>query len=823
MSHFCCNNDQRRLAVLQHPFINGIDFLEVIDNPSEPDEVRQTVLAVHFLKDIAADAFEPSNILITGGERISNIKTVAVTRADMALPPVGDAAANVLIVKLNKAGDFSTYHLQLIREEGDNDPPEGFDSILSGIDFSFKIACPNEFDCASTEDCESAKNIDKPSINYLAKDFASFRQLMLDRMALTIPAWKERNPADMGIMLVELLAYAGDYLSYRQDAISTEAYLGTARKRISVKRHARLVDYHMHDGCNARSWVHLEVTNGINGIILKGNNHGNSIKFVTAVPKNPAVLKGNTTAADELFNSKGYEVFEPVHDLQLDYRLNKLFFYTWGQDKCHLKKGAVMATIDGHVTGLPGKILVIQEDVNPYTFNQADAAISKRHAILVESIEHIFDVIGENPNSPGDPNGRPVTRITWNEEDAIPFSVCLSTVNNEGETIITSSLLGNIVLAEHGNTITEQIQYTRHAKQPILKYGPLSNGMFYEDFPTTSAEKMINIKPGQVNPIITLYEQNDAALEWKPVNDLISSQFNSRHFVVELEHNESASLRFGNNINGQKPSEDLSFTAVYRIGNGGQGNIAAGALVHLVSNDPAISATTITSIQNVVSATGGTDPEKIEEVKYRAPVAFRRQERAVTSADYEEKTKAVNKNIQRSAATTRWTGSWRTVFLAVDTFSGQVMNERFISKLTNDLEKYRMAGQDLAIEQPDYVSLEIEIDVCVSLGYSRSDVKAAILQQLSTRILSNGDTGFFHPDNFTFGQPVYLSKLYMVIQKQAGVAAVTIKKFQRQGINNSSAIQSGKLSMGKTEIARLDNNPNAFEKGILTLNMMGGN
>ena len=823
MNNICCNSDERRLAVLQHPSINGIDFLEVIDNPSDPDEVRQTVLAVHFFKDIAADAFVPSNIVVAGGERIKNIKVLTVTRADLAIPPVATTAANVLVIKVNKAGDFSTYQLQLIREEGMNDPPNGFDPLLAVIDFSFKIACPGEFDCVPADECITPKSNEKPAINYLAKDYASFKQLMLDRMALTIPAWKERNPADMGIMLVELLAYAADYLSYRQDAIATEAYLGTARKRISVKRHARLVDYKMHDGCSARTWVHLEVTDNIDGIVLKGNNHGNSIKFVTAVPQNPFVLKGNTTAADKLFNSNGYEVFEPVHDLELDYRLNKLFFYTWGQTKCHLNKGAVTATLDGHITGLPGKILIIQEEVNPYTFNKADAAISKRHAVRVESAEHVYDILAENPDAPGDPKGKPVTKVNWNEEDAMPFSLCLSTINNEGETIVTSSLIGNNVLAEHGNTITEELHYSKDNKQPKLKYGPLSNGLIYEDNPAVSANALMHVKAEQANPIIKLYEQNDAELEWIPVADLISSQFNSRHFVVELKQDEKARLRFGNNINGQKPVENLSFNAVYRIGNGGQGNIAAGALAHLVSTDPAISVDTIKSVTNIVAATGGTEPEKIEEVKYRAPIAFRKQERAVTTADYEEKAKAANKNIQRSAATTRWTGSWRTVFLAVDTFNEQLMNDGFISKLTNDLEKYRLAGQDIAIEQPDYVSLEIEIDICVSPGYSRSDIKAAILRQLSNRILPNGDTGLFHPDNFTFGQPVYLSKLYSVIHKQAGVTSVTIKKFQRQGINSTSALQSGKLNMGKTEIARLDNNPNAFENGILTLNMTGGN
>ena len=61
------------------------------------------------------------------------------------------------------------------------------------------------------------------------------------------------------MVLIELLAELGDRASYKQDAITTEAYLGTARRRISVRRHARLVDYAMGDGTNARTWVQFAV------------------------------------------------------------------------------------------------------------------------------------------------------------------------------------------------------------------------------------------------------------------------------------------------------------------------------------------------------------------------------------------------------------------------------------------------------------------------------------------------------------------------------------------------------------------------------------
>ena len=108
---------------------------------------------------------------------------------------------------------------------------------------------------ASTDVPACRRSCPRPAINYLAKDYASFRQLMLDRLALIMPDWRERHVPDLGITLVELLAYVGDYLSYYQDAVATEAYLDTARQRISVRRHARLVDYLMHEGCNARAFL----------------------------------------------------------------------------------------------------------------------------------------------------------------------------------------------------------------------------------------------------------------------------------------------------------------------------------------------------------------------------------------------------------------------------------------------------------------------------------------------------------------------------------------------------------------------------------------
>ena len=83
----------------------------------------------------------------------------------------------------------------------------------------------------------------RPPIDYLAKDFDSFRRALLEFSALRYPAWQERSEADFGVMFLEVLASVADDLSYQQDRIAAEAWLETATERRSLVRLARLVDY----------------------------------------------------------------------------------------------------------------------------------------------------------------------------------------------------------------------------------------------------------------------------------------------------------------------------------------------------------------------------------------------------------------------------------------------------------------------------------------------------------------------------------------------------------------------------------------------------
>ncbi|MDE1867997.1 MAG: putative baseplate assembly protein, partial [Thaumarchaeota archaeon] len=96
---------------------------------------------------------------------------------------------------------------------------------------------------------------EKEMMNYMAKDYESFRQSLLELLTKKFPEWNYKSDADTRIMLVELFSYIADELSYYQDRVANEAFLRTARKRFSVGSHLNLVDYRLHNGCSAIAFI----------------------------------------------------------------------------------------------------------------------------------------------------------------------------------------------------------------------------------------------------------------------------------------------------------------------------------------------------------------------------------------------------------------------------------------------------------------------------------------------------------------------------------------------------------------------------------------
>ena len=196
-----------------------------------------------------------------------------------------------------------------------------------------------------------------PVIDYMAKDYESFRRVLIDRLKQIIPSWKEESKADLGIALIELMAYIGDHLSYYQDSVANEMYLKTARKRISVRRHARLIDYHIHEGHSARAFIHLNITGHIDlqkGTVIFSklmepiSDEEDRLKPAPKTEEAPKPLNYLNPPHESVIESTYEEqvvqhaetVFESITEGRLFEELNEIKIYTWGNTVCCLPKGS---------------------------------------------------------------------------------------------------------------------------------------------------------------------------------------------------------------------------------------------------------------------------------------------------------------------------------------------------------------------------------------------------------------------------------------------------------------------------------------------------
>jgi hypothetical protein len=868
-----CVDEQRRWDVRRH-HLNGIDYVEV------GDDLRS--LTVYFL-NTAPDHVKRGNVRIEGGVRVHNLNVID----DPRVRTTGDSERDdCMELTLNKQGDLSEYTLYLVEMDEHGRPRQthlhGFDPRYAHIKFSFQAGCPSDLDCQPDEQCPTPQR-NEPHINYLAKDFASFRQVILDRLALLVPDWQERHVPDLGIALVELLAYTGDYLSYYQDAVATEAYIKTARQRISVRRHARLVDYAVHEGCNARAWLCIEIDED-------RRLPREDVYFITG-HNNSLPTLGGTLMASDLYDIPRnlYEVFEPTYigAMQLYEAHNCIYIYTWGDRECCLPSGATSATLrddykdrhDARTTEAsaerknhenspgnaekervlhlrPGDIVMFEEVLGPRTGQQADSNPEHRQAVRLTSVMQGIDEL----------YGQPILNIEWGSEDALQFPLCISSITEAPECQYLKNVSvarGNVILVDHGQTLDKQEDLgrvptveipTKDCAAGCARESAATPGKFRPSLarkPLTfcepiyarsraSASGFLSQNPRQAIAQVQLAERRGATPDdsahrtWGAKLDLLESQGRDCHFVAEIDNDGLAHLRFGDGTMGSAPSPGARFTASYRVGNGIVGNVGAEAISHIVFRRTDLG--TGIKIRNPMAATGGTEPEPLEDVRLFAPTAFLKEpQRAITADDYAMLAmRTPNIRLQQAAATLRWTGSWYEVRVAVDPLGTEDISQDLLQRVERFLYRYRRAEHDLVVAPASYVSLDIAISVCVQDHYLRGHIKSALLDVFSNRILPNGQQGLFHPDRLTFGTSIHLSSLIAAAQAVEGVKSVQVTKLQRlyhepeEELNEKSnqklspEIMNGVLPVRPLEVPRLDNDPSFPEHGMLRLDVRGG-
>lgn len=592
-------------------------------------------------------------------------------------------------------------------------------------------------------------------ISYLFKDFNSFRRLMLDSLSHDMPEVVEQHEGDVVVAAIEVLAFAADQLSYFQDGVATEAYLETARRRVSVRRHARLINYAFHEGCTPRTWLQIAPEQSIVEI---------ASGFPASTPMNDAGERC---------------VYETLEARTLYACVSEMTLWDYGDAAFTLRRGSTAATIvrtadpalEQHGEPLRKNTVLIFEQRR----SVSGAAVGAQFRQAVRLTKDAKCVA-----HPQDPR-RNLCYIEWSQEDALLFDLPARTATTDQA--YASFVLGNIVAADFGETIHSEVSEGLSGDGALRFFAPqLTCAVAYDS--TEPASVFTDIRPYHAVPAITLSGTalGSGEREWRPRADLIGADPYERVFTVEPEANGGVLLRFGDGVNGTMPDASTRFEISWRQGNGSSGRVGPDAVTEFDE-----SAAYIARVRNPLASGGGYDPLELGTVKRQAPALARRQRRCITDDDYVQMAESIPG--VTAAVRRRWTGSGETVDVFVYAEKGAARTRARLLKL---LQSSSAIGMRVAVREPQRVGVVVKLAIRFNRGANPNEVLARVAAQAKAAL---------DVQNVSMGKALYASWFVTAATNTLGVAQATIVVFRR--LDGSNDIEGPVLHFAPTEVAVL--------------------
>lgn len=298
------------------------------------------------------------------------------------------------------------------------------------------------------------------------------------------------------------------------------------------------------------------------------------------------------------------------------------------------------------------------------------------------------------------------------------------------------------------------------------------------------------------SPILTLEEQDavevrqaDGRYErWTLVADFSRSQPDDKHFMCDTGTGE---IRFGPGIrqpDGQvrqygsiPPKGSLIRMSSYSRGGGSAGNIGKNSLSVIKTSIPYVA-----SVANRRAASGGADPESLENAMMRAPEVFRTHSRAVTEADFEYLAMQASHHLARAKCIQPRDAGGHSepppgvvlilIIPSVAATQGRIPREQLEvpqevkQEVHAYLDERRLLTSLLIVSEPEYVWVSSEAKVRLKPKADPVQVRLSVERELYRYFnpLFGGPEGKGWP----FGRDLIVSEVYARIQSVSGVEYV---------------------------------------------------
>jgi uncharacterized phage protein gp47/JayE len=325
----------------------------------------------------------------------------------------------------------------------------------------------------------------------------------------------------------------------------------------------------------------------------------------------------------------------------------------------------------------------------------------------------------------------------------IPLQVSSYSLDNA-----TAVLLGNVVRASHGQTVSNEVLGSGDASQTFQSFSLQKQPL---TFVPSSA-------PGGVASSLQLSVNQ---VKWTEVRDLYGQSPTAQVFSTRLNDNGQTLVQGGDSTFGVVfPTGKANVTATYRFGSGLAGDVGANSLTTLLDRIQGL-----TSVTNPLPAEGGADPETPDKVRQNAPRTVRTFDRAVSLIDFQDLIKASGE-VAKALATWLWDGFAPAVHLTVAGQQGRTFSD--LRSLAATLENARDPNHRLLIGNYTKVPVLLSAKVWVNPAYSQADVLAAATQAVLTALSF---------DQLELGQALHLSQMYAVLQGVTGVVGADVTRF----------------------------------------------
>lgn len=849
----------RRAALCNQPLpapLTGIDFVRIADTST------QRVLHVFFVVDPSVTESAPGSGVAWGtpGTLLDLAEArVSIEGADpgyRSLPVtvataewISDVASGrtVLEVTVDAPGDFSNYVLTITHD--------AVDRFFRTVRFSFKQACPSDFDCRNRLDCD-AQEPENVLVDYAARDFDSFRSAVLDFTARRYPEWQERIPADGGVMLAEVLCALADEFSYMQDRMARESHFATATQRRSVHHMARLVDYDIDQGASATTLLTLVIGGGGGINVAPALRAGDRLEF-WALTESPEPVP--------------FEVLPPG-DPDPDVGDDHFWLHPqWNEMRVHaadpavpcLPKGATSLLIAPMANGLsPLSGTLDPSSARPESENWEGRTLILRmdpddpsrphHAWPVTPLEvSIFNdpLVEAQLGAPFE-----LTEIRWGHEQALPFELSLP----------DTRVYANNLPAVAGRTVVKHVRTGDELTDEQLKLdlAVIRESARYEDaLAETVSPRRFNRRVGLEETVhgglafspkgpLVKVEQVDGLspaatvlAEWSYSESLLDADEDAEVFTIEsglwteirrfetagkvlrhsdYAHNGGFSVLFGDGLFGANPAEDIVLRLSYRLNPGRRGNVPSrviSALAEPGSKHAALGGKypAIIACTNLLPAAGGRDPETVDHIRRFAPQVYRaRPLRAVVDEDFQQILGRLS-FVQTVGVKQRWTGSWLTRFLTADPLDENSLSDERERVLLAAGDSVRLVGRHVTVVDPVYRPVDLAVTVCVTADAYFGQVKQAVIEALVGGGVAARLPGLFHPDNFSFGTPLLRSSIEAAVQRVPGVLGVERICIRARGDSGWREFAEGAFEVGVREIIQVRNDPRFPDQGTIAV------